>query len=62
MDLWQTLLDLIVLLSVAMVLGVIAERLRQSAVVGYMLAGVIVANTAGLINQPDKATPSRSWA
>lgn len=54
MDLWQTLLDLIVLLSVAMVLGVIAERLKQSAVVGYMLAGVIVANTAGLINQPDK--------
>lgn len=54
MGLWQTLLDLIVLLSVAMVLGVIAERLKQSAVVGYMLAGVIVANTAGLINQPDK--------
>jgi CPA2 family monovalent cation:H+ antiporter-2 len=53
-DLWQPLLDLIVLLSVAMVLGVIAERLKQSAVVGYMLAGVIVANTAGLINQPDK--------
>ncbi|MEM9414351.1 MAG: cation:proton antiporter [Planctomycetota bacterium] len=53
MDLWQTLLDLIVLLSIAMVLGVIAERLRQSAVVGYMLAGVIVANTAGAINAPD---------
>jgi len=43
-DLWTNLLDLIVLLTVAMVLGVIAERLKQSAVVGYMLAGVIVAN------------------
>ena len=52
-DLWQTLLDLIVLLSIAMVLGVVAERLKQSAVVGYMLAGVIVANTAGAINGPD---------
>ena len=43
-DLWTNLLDLIVLLTVAMVFGVIAERLKQSAVVGYMLAGVIVGN------------------
>lgn len=42
--LWTTLLDLILLLSLAMLLGVIAERLKQSAVVGYMLAGVLVAN------------------
>jgi len=42
MDLWTNLLDLIVLLTVAMLLGVVAERLKQSAVVGYMLAGVIV--------------------
>ncbi|MEM6257989.1 MAG: cation:proton antiporter [Planctomycetota bacterium] len=41
---WTILLDLILLLSIAMVFGVIAERLKQSAVVGYMLAGVIIAN------------------
>lgn len=41
---WMILLDLILLLAIAMVFGVIAERLKQSAVVGYMLAGVIVAN------------------
>ncbi|MEM1353413.1 MAG: cation:proton antiporter [Planctomycetota bacterium] len=42
--LWSIILDLIVLLSLAMLLGVIAQRLKQSAVVGYMLAGVLVAN------------------
>lgn len=42
--LWTTILDLILLLSLAMLLGVIAQRLKQSAVVGYMLAGVLVAN------------------
>lgn len=41
---WPILLNLILLLTIAMVLGVLAERLKQSAVVGYMLAGVIVAN------------------
>lgn len=43
-DSWTILLDLILLLTIAMVFGVIAERLKQSAVVGYMLAGVIIAN------------------
>lgn len=48
---WTILLDLIVLLTVAMVLGVIAERLKQSAVVGYMLAGVIVGNFGQAISK-----------
>jgi CPA2 family monovalent cation:H+ antiporter-2 len=33
---------MLLLLAAAMVLGAIAERLKQSAVVGYMLAGVII--------------------
>ncbi|MFN3168583.1 MAG: cation:proton antiporter [Phycisphaeraceae bacterium] len=53
MDLWTNLLDLIVLLTVAMLLGVIAERLKQSAVVGYMVAGVIVGNAGQALG--DKA-------
>ena len=41
---WTIVLGLILLLAIAMVFGVIAERLKQSAVVGYMVAGVIIAN------------------
>ena len=50
MNLWTILLDLILLLALAMVLGVIAERLKQSAVVGYMLAGVIAGNFGGALS------------
>lgn len=50
MDLWTNLFDLIVLLSVAMVFGVLAERLKQSAVVGYMIAGVVVGNAVGALD------------
>ncbi len=39
---WQLILDLLILLGSAGVLGVLCERLKQSAVVGYMLAGVLV--------------------
>ena len=53
MDPWTILLDLILLLALAMVLGVVAERLRQSAVVGYMLAGVIAANFGGALSDVD---------
>jgi len=55
-NLWPSLLDLIVLLAVAMVLGVIAERLRQSAVVGYMFAGVIVANVGKALGNEQNVT------
>jgi CPA2 family monovalent cation:H+ antiporter-2 len=39
---WNSLLEILVLLGAAMVLGVVAERLRQSAVVGYLVAGALV--------------------
>lgn len=41
MDFWTFLLQVLVLLAAAMVLGAIMERLRQSAMVGYLLAGAI---------------------
>jgi CPA2 family monovalent cation:H+ antiporter-2 len=41
--LWLILRDMLALLAAAMILGAIAERLKQSAIVGYMLAGVIIA-------------------
>lgn len=42
MDLWLTLLDILLLVGAAFLLGVIAERLRQSAIVGYILAGFLL--------------------
>lgn len=41
-NVWRPLLDILLLLSVAMVLGVVAERLKQSAVVGYLIAGTLI--------------------
>lgn len=40
MDAWQLLLDLLIVLAAALVAGVVFERLRQSAIVGYLLAGM----------------------
>ncbi len=39
---WNALLEILVLLGMAMLLGFLAERLRQSAVVGYLLAGTLI--------------------
>ena len=43
MDIWATLGDMMLLLATAMVFGAVAERLRQSAVIGYIIAGVVIA-------------------
>ncbi len=40
MDAWQTLFDVLVLLASALAAGVVCERLRQSAIIGYLLAGM----------------------
>lgn len=42
MDGWQLLLNLLTLLTPAVLLGLVFERLRQSAIVGYLLAGMLV--------------------
>lgn len=38
---WDSLVELLLLLGLAMLLGAVAERLRQSAVVGYLVAGTL---------------------
>lgn len=43
---WQLLLDLIVTLIGALFFGVLMEKLRQSPIVGYLLAGVVVGPSA----------------
>lgn len=40
--LWSVLLDILTVLVVAVLFGALCERLRQSAIVGYLLAGTLV--------------------
>jgi CPA2 family monovalent cation:H+ antiporter-2 len=42
MGIWETLAKLVLLLAVAFVLGVAALRFKQSAIIGYLLAGTIL--------------------
>ena len=42
MDFWSALFDVLLLLAAAMVLGGLCVRLRQSAIVGYLLAGTLL--------------------
>ncbi len=47
---WDLLLHGLIVLGTAMVVGAVAERLRQSAIVGFMLAGLLLGpNVTGLI-------------
>ena len=39
---WGVLWDILVLLAMALVLGTVAERLGQSVIVGYLIAGTLV--------------------
>ena len=39
---WHLLTDVLILLAAALLFGTVAERLKQSAIVGYLLAGAIV--------------------
>ena len=54
-EIWQSLLEILLLLGLAMILGTVAERLRQSAIVGYLIAGAIIGpSVLGLVsNQQD---------
>ena len=46
MDSWSVIVDLTVLLSAALVLGALCERFRQSAIVGYLIAGMLLGPNA----------------
>jgi CPA2 family monovalent cation:H+ antiporter-2 len=45
MDIWETLAKLVLLLGSAFALGAAAQRLKQSAIIGYLLAGTILGPT-----------------
>jgi CPA2 family monovalent cation:H+ antiporter-2 len=46
MQLWTALLDILILLAAAMVLGGLCERFRQSPILGYLLAGTLLGPNA----------------
>ena len=46
MDFWTALLDILILLLTALVLGALCERLKQSAILGYLLAGTLLGPNA----------------
>lgn len=41
MGFWTVLFDVLILLTAAMILGGLCERMKQSAIVGYLLAGIL---------------------
>jgi CPA2 family monovalent cation:H+ antiporter-2 len=54
-DIWELLLDVVILLGVGAVLGGLFERMRQSAIIGYLLAGVLLGpNVLHLIRSGDE--------
>jgi CPA2 family monovalent cation:H+ antiporter-2 len=42
MDIWYLIMEIVLLLGVAFLFGVVAQRLNQSAIVGYLLAGAVL--------------------
>ncbi len=47
---WGQLAEIMILLGAALALGILAEQLRQSAIIGYLLAGMLIGpNVLGLI-------------
>jgi len=53
-DIWNTLLEIMLLLLGALALGALAERLKQSAILGYLLAGTLLGPHAfGLVKADD---------
>ena len=42
MTFWQLLMEILLLLGTALVLGALAQRLKQSAIIGYLLAGMLM--------------------
>jgi CPA2 family monovalent cation:H+ antiporter-2 len=55
MNIWSALAGVLVILIVALLLGIIAERLRQNALLGYLLSGVLLGpSVLGLVRQVEE--------
>ena len=57
MNLWTALLDVLILLTAAMLLGGLLERLKQNAILGYLLAGTLLGpNALNLVTHHETVT------
>ena len=57
MPAWSALLHVLLLLGAGFVLGAVAERLRQSAILGYLAAGILLGPQAlHWVGSPDEVT------
>lgn len=58
---WNLLLDLIIALSAALMLGMVFEKLRLGAVIGYILAGIAVgAGSRGILSAQNSTNEALS--
>ncbi|PCI10205.1 sodium:proton exchanger [bacterium] len=57
MDMWGVLFDILILLMAALVLGAVCERLKQSPILGYLVAGTILGpNALGFVASAEEVT------
>lgn len=55
MNIWSALADVLIILVVALLLGIVAERLKQNALLGYLLSGVLLGPSGfGLVRQVEE--------
>jgi CPA2 family monovalent cation:H+ antiporter-2 len=55
MNIWFALADVLIILIVALLLGILAERLKQNALLGYLLSGVLLGPSGlGLVRQVEE--------
>ncbi|MFT6363086.1 MAG: CPA2 family monovalent cation:H+ antiporter-2, partial [Planctomycetota bacterium] len=55
MSIWEALADILILLSAGFLFGAICQRLKQSAVVGYLLAGLLLGpNSFNLVSSQEE--------
>jgi CPA2 family monovalent cation:H+ antiporter-2 len=56
-DAWTWLINILLLLSAALILGAVAEQLKQSSIVGYLAAGMLVGpNALGLVSSSEEVS------
>ncbi len=56
-EFWHTIMEILFLLGGALVLGLVCERFRQSAILGYLAAGTLIGpNAIGLVSDGEHVT------
>ena len=56
-EVWEVLFQLLILLAAALVIGMVFERFRQSAILGYLIAGMLLGPGVLNIIDSDSGVP-----